>query len=89
MWGMWQPNVPKMKLRVYQFDRILRYVLPDLHTHFQEIELTPEILVAQWYERCSLSCCFDISSIESSPSYTHHSLSVTQSTANLSQSITI
>ena len=50
MWGMWQPNVPKMKLRVYQFDRILRYVLPDLHTHFQEIELTPEILVAQWYD---------------------------------------
>jgi hypothetical protein len=49
MHGMWQAGVPKMKLRVYQLDKILRWTLPKLHAHFTKIQLTPEILVAQWF----------------------------------------
>ena len=49
MFGLWQAGVPKMKLRVYQLDRLLRWTLPKLHTHFNEIQLAPEILVAQWF----------------------------------------
>jgi len=49
MLGLWQAGVPKMKLRVYQLDRLLRWTLPKLHTHFESIQLAPEILVAQWF----------------------------------------
>jgi hypothetical protein len=49
MLGLWQAGVPKMKLRVYQLDRLLRWTLPKLHTHFECIQLAPEILVAQWF----------------------------------------
>jgi hypothetical protein len=49
MHGMWQVGVPKMKLRVFQLDKILRWTLPRLHAHFTAIQLTPEILVAQWF----------------------------------------
>jgi len=49
MIGLWQSGVPKMKLRVFQFDRILRWTLPRLHSHFTQIQLAPEILVAQWF----------------------------------------
>lgn len=49
MSGLWKAGVPKMKLRVYQFDRLLRWTLPKLHSHFENIQLAPEILVAQWF----------------------------------------
>ena len=49
MWGMWQGNVPRMKRRVYQFDRLLKWTLPRLHAHFLEVEMAPEIIVAQWF----------------------------------------
>ena len=48
MSGMWMPGVPKMKLRVYQFDRLFKKNLPRLHSHFDELKLAPEVLVAQW-----------------------------------------
>ena len=48
MWGMWQSDVPRMKRRAFQFDRLLRWTLPRLHTHLLEVELAPEIIVAQW-----------------------------------------
>lgn len=47
--GLWQAGVPKMKLKVYQLDRVLKWTLPRMHSHFKEIHLTPEILVAQWF----------------------------------------
>jgi hypothetical protein len=49
MAGLWQASVPRLKLRVYQFDRIMKWQLPNLHAHLQEIELAPEIFVAQWF----------------------------------------
>jgi hypothetical protein len=34
-----------MKLRVFQFDRMLSTHLPRLHKHFRNIRLAPDILV--------------------------------------------
>ena len=48
MSGMWAPGVPKMKLRVFQFDRLFKSSLPKLHHHFDNLKLAPEVLVAQW-----------------------------------------
>ena len=48
MWGMWQSDVPRMQRRVFQFDRLLRWTLPRLHAHLLEVEMAPEIIVAQW-----------------------------------------
>jgi hypothetical protein len=48
MSGMWMPGVPKMKLRVFQFDRLLKSMIPRLHAHFEHLKLAPEVLVAQW-----------------------------------------
>jgi hypothetical protein len=49
MGGLWQAGVPKMKLRVYQLDKIMKWTIPRLHAHFDIIKLTPEVLVAQWF----------------------------------------
>lgn len=46
---LWHPDVPHMKLRVYQFDRLLSEHLPRLHVHFKYICLAPDILVTQWH----------------------------------------
>jgi hypothetical protein len=46
---LWQQGVPKMKLRVYQLDRVVKWTLPKLHKHLIDIQLTPEVLVAQWF----------------------------------------
>jgi hypothetical protein len=45
---LWHPEVPHMKLRVFQFDRLLAQNLPRLHVHFRKIRLAPDILVTQW-----------------------------------------
>ena len=49
MSGLWQAGVPRMKLRVFQLDRLMRWTLPRLHAHFLSIQLAPEILVVQWF----------------------------------------
>ena len=46
---IWKPGFPKMKLRVYQFDRLLETYLPALHSHFEEVNLSPEVVVSQWF----------------------------------------
>lgn len=46
---LWSPDVPKMKLRVYQMDRLMQWTFPKLHSHFVEIQLAPEMLVSQWF----------------------------------------
>lgn len=46
---LWHPQVPEMKLRVFQFDRLLARHLPRLHAHFRQIQLVPDILVTQWH----------------------------------------
>jgi hypothetical protein len=49
MGSLWQSHAPIMKLRVYQLDRILNWMLPRLHAHFIHIQMTPEVIVAQWF----------------------------------------
>jgi hypothetical protein len=49
MGGLWCADIPKMKLRVYQMDRLMQWTYPKLHAHFQAIQLAPEMLVAQWF----------------------------------------
>ena len=46
---IWKPTFPKMKLRVFQFDRLLELYMPDLHSYFEEICLSPEVVVSQWF----------------------------------------
>lgn len=48
MWGIWHSDLPRMKLRVFQFDRLLKWTFPRLHTHLLVVGLAPEILVSQW-----------------------------------------
>ncbi|CAM9155733.1 unnamed protein product [Chrysoparadoxa australica] len=49
MRNLWMPGVPQMKLRVYQFDKLLAQQLPQLHAHFRAISLQLEVLVSQWF----------------------------------------
>ncbi len=49
MQGLWGEKIPKLKLRVYQLDRLLRWYYPRLHAHFAEINLSPEVITAQWF----------------------------------------
>jgi hypothetical protein len=49
MGGHWSPGVPKMRLRSYQFDRVLLYTLPKLHQHLDDIQLSAEVLASQWF----------------------------------------
>jgi len=46
---LWHPEYPHMKLRVFQFDRIMAAHLPRLHAHFRVINLAPDILVSRWW----------------------------------------
>jgi uncharacterized membrane protein YgcG len=46
---IWKPSFPKMKLRVFQFDRLLELYLPAIHSHFEEMNLSPEVVVSQWF----------------------------------------
>lgn len=49
MQSMWKPGFPKMKLRVYQFDRLLQCHMIELHEHFMNIGLQIEVIVSQWF----------------------------------------
>jgi hypothetical protein len=46
---LWLPGCPELKLRVYQFDALLKRELPRLHQHFRFQGLQVEILVTQWF----------------------------------------
>lgn len=46
---IWKPSFPKMKLRVFQFDRLLELYLPAVHAHFESMSLSPEVVVSQWF----------------------------------------
>jgi hypothetical protein len=46
MRALWRPGVASaLKLRAFQFDRLLKRQRPRLHAHFHAIGLAPEILV--------------------------------------------
>ncbi|KAJ8601528.1 hypothetical protein CTAYLR_008019 [Chrysophaeum taylorii] len=46
---LWRPGMPQLKLRVYQFDRLVARFLPRLRAHFREIGLAPDVLASQWF----------------------------------------
>ena len=46
---LWRPCVPQLKLRIYQFRRLLSQKLPVLQSHFQKIGLTAEVFASQWF----------------------------------------
>ena len=49
MRDLWRPGVPQLKLRIYQFDRLLILKLPSLHAHFRDIGLSPDFFASQWF----------------------------------------
>ncbi|GBG27237.1 TBC1 domain family member 1 [Hondaea fermentalgiana] len=46
---LWRPGVPQLKLRIYQFDRLISSKLPLMHAHFREIGLAPDFFASQWF----------------------------------------
>lgn len=49
MHSLWQSGQSQVKLRAYQLDKTLKWITPKLYHHFREIQLTPEVFVAQWF----------------------------------------
>lgn len=49
MGGLWAEKLPRLKLRVFQLERLLRWHSPRLATHFTRLQLSPELLTAQWF----------------------------------------
>lgn len=46
---LWRPCVPQLKLRIFQFRRILSQKLPALQAHFHKIGLTADVFASQWF----------------------------------------
>lgn len=46
---LWRPGVPQLKLRIFQFDRLLRELCPHLWAHFRRVGLTPDYFASQWF----------------------------------------
>lgn len=46
---LWRPGVPQLKLRIYQFDRLISSKLPSMHAHFRDIGLAPDFFASQWF----------------------------------------
>lgn len=49
MHSLWQSGQSQVKLRAFQLDKTLKWMAPKLYHHFREIQLTPEVFVAQWF----------------------------------------
>jgi hypothetical protein len=49
MSGLWAAPVSDMKLRSFQLDKLMKWIVPNLHSHFQRIQLSTDILVCQWF----------------------------------------
>jgi len=46
---LWRPGVPQLKLRIFQFDRLLQQLNPSLSSHFKHIGVTPDFFASQWF----------------------------------------
>ncbi|KAJ1445094.1 rab-GTPase-TBC domain-containing protein, partial [Pelagophyceae sp. CCMP2097] len=46
---LWRPGMPQLKLRVFQFDRLVCLRLPRLRAHLKEVGLAPDVLASQWF----------------------------------------
>ena len=46
---LWRPGMPQLKLRVFQFDRLVSAHLPRLRAHLRAVGLAPDVLASQWF----------------------------------------
>lgn len=46
---LWRPGVPQLKLRIFQFDRLLANHMPSTSNHFKSIGLSPDFFASQWF----------------------------------------
>ena len=49
MRGLWRKGVPELRLRIWQFDALLRRRLPELRAHFRTVRLDTAFFCAQWF----------------------------------------
>jgi len=49
MHELWRPGVPQLKLRIFQFEKLVSSKLPKLHAHFDSIGLAPDFFASQWF----------------------------------------
>jgi hypothetical protein len=49
MQELWRKGLPRVQLRVFQFDSLMQRYLPRLHGHLRTIELTLDFFVSQWF----------------------------------------
>jgi len=47
--GLWQDNLPLLKLLLYAVDRLLEMRLPRLFAHFKALGVTPLLYSSQWF----------------------------------------
>ena len=46
---MFRENFEQLQLRLYQLDRLVENMMPDLHVHFQECGLESHMFASQWF----------------------------------------
>lgn len=49
MRGLWRKGVPELRMRIWQFDCLLRQRLPVLKGHFQYHNVSTDFFAAQWF----------------------------------------
>ena len=47
--NMFRENFEQLQLRLYQLDRLVENMMPDLHVHFQECGLESHMFASQWF----------------------------------------
>ena len=47
--NMFRENFEQLQLRLYQLDRLVENMMPDLHAHFQECGLESHMFASQWF----------------------------------------
>lgn len=58
--GHYIRNMPALHRRLYQFDKLVEYHLPDVSVHFRNEEIRPDMYASQWFltffaYKCSLN----------------------------------
>merc|ERR1719412_976847 len=46
---MFRENFEQLQLRLYQLDRLIENMMPDLHVHFQDCGLESHMFASQWF----------------------------------------
>jgi hypothetical protein len=46
---LWRPGVPQLKLRIYQFERLIGSRLPATAAHLRAVGMGPDFFASQWF----------------------------------------